>query len=191
MLLKACWALLDGLLLAAASAGIVALRRGDALGWVLPAGLLAAYAGLLLKRRGTWGVLAAALIGGVALGAFELATRERAARPAPPEPALVGLMRAHLSEYRAGHQGAYPSRLEDLVPRYAPAVPVVGLDGHEPSAAVEPFGPEICAPGGPDPLKVRDTGRWGYVGDPKAPCWGGVFLDCVHQDPSGRPYHTY
>lgn len=101
------------------------------------------------------------------------------------------MLRSALAGYRAAHQGAYPARLEDLVPEYAAAVPEVQVDGHPRSSQVEDFGAEICAPGGPDPRRVRDSGRWGYVNDPKAPCWGGVFLDCSHQDAEGRSFFAY
>ena len=58
------------------------------------------------------------------------------------------------------------------------------------------YGAEVC--GQPtkfgaaiDASKLKDTGGWGYVSDPKAPCWGQVFVDCTHKDAKDVAWPTY
>ena len=101
------------------------------------------------------------------------------------------VLRSALEDYRSKNHAAYPSRLEDLVPQYLAQIPPIQVGPHASTTQVDPFGPEICAPGGPNPGKVKDSGHWGYVSDPKAPCWGGVFIDCSHKDADGRGYYAY
>ena len=185
--------LLDAGLLAVVTAVNIAIFRGGTTGTVLQVALLAAYAALFRKKRTILGLLAAVVLAHLLLGTAWVIWMRRPPTPASalPTPATVAMVRSALAEYKATNKGVYPSRLEDLTPRYLIRVPELQLGPHAASSKVEAYGSEVCAPGGPDPAKIHDMGGWGYVSDPKAPCWGGVFLDCSHKDPEGRSFDSY
>lgn len=71
-------------------------------------------------------------------------------------------------------------------------VPRIKLPDHPATSAVALYGPEVCTgkPGADRiaPSKLKETGGWGYVSDPRASCWGAVFLDCAHEGAQGPFY---
>jgi type II secretory pathway pseudopilin PulG len=104
----------------------------------------------------------------------------------------LGSLRAAASIYYGDHEGVYPTDLSQL-PQAAqpPAVP-----DHPNAAGVEVYGAEVCTGSteyGAEIAgdKLRDTGKWGYVADPKAKCYGQIFVDCTHKDAKGKPWYTY
>lgn len=81
----------------------------------------------------------------------------------------------------------WPRSLDLIVGQYVPAIPQLNVPPHKPTSEVEEYGGDVCD--GPDavlPSKVRDTGKWGYVSDRKARCYGVVFIDCTHRDARDR-----
>lgn len=108
---------------------------------------------------------------------------------------LAGV-RTALSIAYGDASGRYPADLGSLVPKYLPGLDAPALPEHPTAAGVEVYGPEICsgiAEYGRElnADKLRDTGKWGYVVAPKAPCDGEVFIDCTHKDSGGRAWHSY
>lgn len=105
----------------------------------------------------------------------------------------LGMLRSGLSIYYGDTEGNYPADLSALVPKYIPAVEPTGVPTLPPAPGVELYGAEVCAgqKGGIDPAKLRNTGRWGYVVAPKAPCDGSVFVDSTQPDTKGTPWYTY
>jgi len=106
----------------------------------------------------------------------------------------LGMLRSALSIYYGDTQGNYPPTLDALVPKYIPALEAPNLPNQPVPPGVEQYGPEVCA--GPkgtdlDPAKLRNTGKWGYVVAPKAPCDGMVFVDSTQPDTKGTPWYTY
>ncbi len=103
---------------------------------------------------------------------------------------LVSLRSAAMI-YEGDHNGAYPPDLSQL----PQARPSPGLSQHPAASGVEVYGAEVCADvkdsAALNPAKLRDTGKWGYVADPKAPCYGRVFLDCTHADAQGKPWSSF
>ena len=106
----------------------------------------------------------------------------------------LGMLRSSLSIYYGDTEGQYPADLNALVPKYMPAIEPPAVGAHSGATGVEVYGAEVC--GGPkgadiDPAKLRDTGKWGYVVAPKAPCDGTVFVDSVQNDSKGVAWYTY
>lgn len=108
----------------------------------------------------------------------------------------LGSLRAAASIYYGDKEGVYPQRLDELVPQYVPGIPQTKLHDHARSDAVEAYGAEVCT-GSPeygqeiDASRLKDTGGWGYVSDPKAACYGTVFVDCTHPDSKGRAWTSF
>ncbi|MBI5239469.1 MAG: RDD family protein [Elusimicrobia bacterium] len=96
----------------------------------------------------------------------------------------LGALRSALSTYRSAQDARYPEALSAIAPKYLPALPTVRLKSHAATAEVQTYGAAACSGQGDgiDPTKIQDTGKWGYVSDPAAPCYGAVFVDCVHPD---------
>lgn len=105
----------------------------------------------------------------------------------------LGMIRSGLSIYYGDTEGNYPPNLDALVPKYLPAIEPPGVPSMPGATGVELYGPEVCADakGGIDPAKLRNTGKWGYVVAPKAPCDGSVFVDSTQPDTKGTPWYTY
>ena len=103
----------------------------------------------------------------------------------------LGSLRSAAMIYYGDHNGAYPPDLSQLPQaRQSP-----GLAQHPAASGVEVYGAQACA-GGKDaaalnPAKLRDTGKWGYVADPKAPCYGQIFIDCTHADSQGKTWSSF
>lgn len=113
-------------------------------------------------------------------------------------------LRGAAASYHLEHRGTFPLQFESLVVNGASVrIPPAwrGSSGfaarllpHDPTTGVEYYGNEVChGATNLHPVRemLRDTGRWGYVGDPKSPCWGMVFIDCTHADFQGRPWADY
>jgi len=108
----------------------------------------------------------------------------------------LGSLRSGTAIFYGDKEGVYPQSLEELVPKYVPAIPATKLADHDPTAAWTAYGAEVCT--GKDEYgteidvsKIRDTGGWGYVSDPQAACYGTVFVDCSHADSKGKPWPGY
>jgi uncharacterized RDD family membrane protein YckC len=97
-------------------------------------------------------------------------------------------LRSALSRYYRDNSGRYPEQLSALVPRYLQAIPVVKADRHTAFAEAEAYGSEACSG---NAAALKDTAKWGYVSEPAAPCFGRVFIDCVHRDSKGKPWADY
>lgn len=108
----------------------------------------------------------------------------------------LNMIRAAVSMHFGDSDGAYPESLADLAPGYLQALPPARTGSHPPSDEITLYDARACS--GSDELgeeiasaALRDTGAWGYVSDPRAPCWGHVFIDCTHVDEQGRAWHSY
>jgi uncharacterized RDD family membrane protein YckC len=123
----------------------------------------------------------------------------------PPSPDLkgsadpqgrLGMLRSAAAIYYGDAEGNYPADLNALVPKQIPEIAPAGVPAHPGAAGVEVYGPEVCS-GSKEPgaelvaAKLRDTGKWGYVVAPKAPCDGRIFIDCTHADSKGSAWYTY
>lgn len=96
-------------------------------------------------------------------------------------------LRSAISIYYADAESRFPSSLDELVPKYTIAIPELDLTDHPGVRGVEYYGSEACIrisdySGKIDGNGLKDTGKWGYVNDEKSPCWGTVFVDCIHTD---------
>jgi uncharacterized RDD family membrane protein YckC len=108
----------------------------------------------------------------------------------------LGSLRASASIYYGDTEGNYPADLAALVPKYISDIPAAAVAAHPGIVGVEVYGAEVCSGSkeyGKDliPEKLRDTGKWGYVIAPKAPCDGDIFIDCTHADSKGHPWYGY
>ena len=76
---------------------------------------------------------------------------------------------------------------------YLQKIPKLQTPPHHPNTTQERmYGREACPAESDDfPSKLNDSGRWGYVNDKDAPCWGHVFVDCTHKDSKGVPWYDY
>jgi uncharacterized RDD family membrane protein YckC len=96
-------------------------------------------------------------------------------------------LRIALENYSRNNEGRHPATLEGLIdPRYLPALPPIEVRTHGKSNAWMAYGAEVCAGEDIDDAKLKDTGSWGYVADPRAKCAGFVFIDCTHPDSRGK-----
>jgi len=126
----------------------------------------------------------------------------------------LGSFRAALSIYYGDAEGVYPSDPRELIsPKgppptaamkypYLKTIPNVQVQDHAPTSEIEFYGNEICGKDAKgdariDATRLRDTGRWGYVGDKASRCWGMLFVDCRHSTPpstnhpQGEPWYSY
>ncbi len=109
----------------------------------------------------------------------------------------LGSLRSALAIYYGDAEGVYPATLDALIgPKYLPAIPKTKIDAHMETAVWTPYGAEVCTGKTEygseiDSTKIKDTGGWGYVTDPKAPCYGMVFVDCTHRDSKGKLWPEY
>jgi len=150
-------------------------------------------------RRGVVTAFAALPVAAFALGMALRFAEPRLAKVgalADEEATLLALksLRAGLAAHKADTAGLYPSDPRALVPKYLGAMIPVRVATHLPSEEVEVYSGEVCAgPASRDEEvlsdRLRDTGRWGYVADPAASCHGHIFVDCVHEDSQGMPWH--
>lgn len=110
----------------------------------------------------------------------------------------LGALRAATAIYYGDTDGSYPATLEGMIgPKWIDGIPAAKTGDHPETRAWTAYGDEVCEPM-PDPkngklggARLRDTGGWGYVADPKSNCWGMVFVDCTHRDQKGKPWFEY
>ena len=106
----------------------------------------------------------------------------------------LGAIRSALAIYYGDMEGAYPSDLASLTVggRYLSALPVAKIAPSRPdSSAVHTYDATVCKGDEVDPAKLQDTGGWGYVADPKASCYGTVFINSTQKDPRGQQWALY
>lgn len=109
----------------------------------------------------------------------------------------LGSLRAATSIFYGDKEGEYPKTLDELVgPVYIEKIPQAKTADHPASSAWTAYGAEVCTGSKEygqeiDPGKLKDTGGWGYVNDPQAPCYGQVFVDCSHKDTKGKTWTEY
>ncbi len=106
--------------------------------------------------------------------------------------ARLGSLRSAAAIYYGDHDGKYPPDLATL-PEAAqsPSVPECPA-----AAGVENYDAQVCTGSKSlenqiDGARLRGTGKWGYVADPKAPCYGQVFIDCKTADSKGKAWYSY
>lgn len=100
--------------------------------------------------------------------------------------AALSDLRSALTLYSAEHGGAYPARLEALVPKYLKDLPQPALAQH----AQAPGPRRLDKLGDVEALdaQVKDSGAWLYVSDPDSPLYGSLLLDCTHQNALGEAW---
>ncbi|MDD5303614.1 MAG: RDD family protein [Elusimicrobia bacterium] len=109
----------------------------------------------------------------------------------------LGSLRSAISIYYGDMEGQYPATLDALIgPKYVPAMPKTKLADHKETGAWTLYGAEVCTGKTEygaeiDATKLKDTGGWGYVADPRAKCSGMVFVDCTHRDTKGKLWPEY
>lgn len=109
----------------------------------------------------------------------------------------LGMIRSNASIYYGDMEGVYPATLDALVaPKYLKEIPKAQTASHPATEAWTAYGAEVCTGKTDygmtiDAGKIKDTGGWGYVADPKAPCHGEVFVDCSHRDSKGKVWVEY
>ena len=86
----------------------------------------------------------------------------------------LGALRSALAIYYGDAEGQYPATLDALVgPKYIPAIPKAKTSAHMETAIWTAYGADVCTGKTEygteiDSTKIKDTGGWGYVADPKA-----------------------
>lgn len=111
----------------------------------------------------------------------------------------LGSLRSASILYYSDTEGNYPAGLDALIGRRGlTSMPRTDVGVHAKSVEWNAYGDEVCEPVASDPkdgklggARLRDTGGWGYVADPKSNCWGMVFVDCTHADSKGKPWFEY
>lgn len=92
--------------------------------------------------------------------------------------ARLNAVRSALTVYKSDHNGAFPKKLADLVPKYLSSIPELNLPGHKETAVVINTGQEIAR--GQEELN-NDDGGWKYFSAPGSPDYGKVALNCTHE----------
>lgn len=92
--------------------------------------------------------------------------------------ARLNTVRSALTVYKSDHNGAFPEKLGDLVPKYLSSIPELNLPGHEKTAGVINVGQEIVRR---QEELINDDGGWRYFSAPDSPDYGKVALDCTHE----------
>ncbi len=110
--------------------------------------------------------------------------------------AQLGSLRAGLSLHYGDTEGEYPKHPKELIPKNAKSISPVSTGRHPASAQVLVYDGSICSGAGKygNGLfkdRLRDTGAWGYVYGPDAPCHGHLFVDCTHTDSKGHPWYSF
>ena len=108
----------------------------------------------------------------------------------------LGNLRSAAAVSFADAKGVFPADLTALAPKYLADFPAPATAEHPGAAGVEAYGAEVCSGSKEDGQellgdKLRDTGKWGYVVAPMAPCNGQIFIDCTHKDSKGRAWYSY
>ena len=97
----------------------------------------------------------------------------------------LGAMRSALAIYYGDTVGKYPSRPEDLLKgqgstKYLVHIPALTIPDHPTTAEIVIYPAHVCQDHSILGNQIKDTGKWGYVADPKASCYGTIFIDCTH-----------
>jgi len=131
------------------------------------------------------------------LAAIAIPNLERARKLAQESETRAALqyLRTGVELYRTEH-GAYPATLAAASTPDGKALSPLQVAGHPQTSDVESYGAEVCSGSSAAgqqlvASRLRDTGRWGYVADPKASCYGQVFIDCTHASVRGPAWYTY
>lgn len=97
-------------------------------------------------------------------------------------------LRSAVGLYYSDKEGQYPECLEALVPggRYLTEDPSL-CQG---SPFYSPHWRSRAAVSHPS-RTAQDSGRWGYVDNPKDAEFGQVFIDCSHTDSRGARWDSY
>jgi hypothetical protein len=113
----------------------------------------------------------------------------------------LGNMRIALSQCYSDTDGHYPATLQGIIGKKTldnavlQSIPSLALPDHPETNEVMTYGGDVCAPAGGyavDGSKIKDTGKWGYVSDPKSTCYGTVFIDCTHMEPRrNKPWYSF
>lgn len=114
----------------------------------------------------------------------------------------LGSLRSGLAIYYGDQEGAYPSDLNALVPKYLPQIPLLRLPNRPGASDVEYYDDDVCAGAKGEELdasKLRDSGKWGYVrprpgakpGAPAKGCVGMVFIDSTQTDSKQKIWYSY
>jgi uncharacterized RDD family membrane protein YckC len=100
-------------------------------------------------------------------------------------------LRLGVMSYKKANGGAIPPDLDALVSTgQLRQVSQTRTGVHAPSAEAVLYDARVCAGGGVGGAGLKDTGAWGYVADPEAPCAGKVFVDCTHDALPGAPWYA-
>lgn len=94
----------------------------------------------------------------------------------------VGELQLALDSYKKD-KGAFPDKLERLVPGYLPELPLWNNRDHKGSAAALNYAGRAGKPRD----AVTDAGGWLYFSEPASPHFGRVLPNCAHKTRSGRP----
>jgi len=112
--------------------------------------------------------------------------------------AQLGSLRTELEMYAGDHDEKYPTDLSLLVPKYRDKIEPIWLADHpgNGSTPIRAYSGDVCsgskdADSVIDGFKLKDTGGFGYVTDPKAACFGHLFVDCTHKRVGGNEWYRY
>lgn len=103
----------------------------------------------------------------------------------------LGALRSALSIYYGDLEGRYPSTFADLTAggKYLTAIPRIRVHNHAETDQVTIL--KGVADTQSLKAKLKDTGGWAYVADPRSPLLGNVVIDCKHVDSRGHPWADY
>lgn len=103
----------------------------------------------------------------------------------------LGALRSSLSIFYGDTEGHYPSTLTELTVagKYLSKIPRIQVAAHAETDTV-------TAVRGVSDLsalksKLKDTGGWAYLSDPKSPQYGTVVIDCTHTDSRSTAWYSY
>jgi hypothetical protein len=104
--------------------------------------------------------------------------------------ANLNALRVVVARYK-DQKGAPPPSLEALKElQDFTVLPTLDLPEHTAGNESVPY-QNVSVYGKIDGPKIRDTGKWGYLADPKDSAFGTVFIDCTHTDSQGAYWYQY
>lgn len=106
----------------------------------------------------------------------------------------LGSLRSAITIYYADMEGQYPADISALTlnGKYLQQIPDAKTPNFHPdSPAVRVYDASVCSGKAVDLTKLQDTGGWGYVADPKAPCSSSLFVNCTHTDSRQKQWASY
>ncbi len=103
----------------------------------------------------------------------------------------LGAVRSALSIYYGDTEGRYPSTLSELTVagKYLSKIPRIQVASHGETDAVTTL--RGITDAASLKMKLKDTGGWAYVSDPKSPQFGTVIVDCTHTDSHSSTWYGY